>query len=133
MGSNRAETGDLTWNPAIAEMIKSLHRWKPRNLSLFGKTTAINSLELFKLWYLGTVQIMPQDKVNKAAKETTNFLLKERNERSKRIYISARNKANKKRGLHVQDVNLKMKSLRLQWFMKIMLLEEKRKGPTPLC
>ena len=117
VGSNQEEICDLNWNPVITKIVRSLNMWKQRNLTILGKTTVINCIALSKLWYLGTVLRMPQEKIYLIEKEVYSFLWNGKRSRVNKFMVQCQKDTG---GLHVPNIKLKIMALKLQWFTKMM-------------
>ena len=62
------------WNPMLHKIKNTLNFYKCRTLSLYGKACIINCMVLSKLWYVCTVQCVPDVYINLIEKEIFNFI-----------------------------------------------------------
>lgn len=67
-------TSDDIWQPILTKFVKTLHIWKQRNLSFVEKSIVIKVLACAKLWYVGSVCILPNYYLKQFEREIFKFL-----------------------------------------------------------
>jgi hypothetical protein len=94
-----------------------LKLWALRKLTLIGKVRIINTLIVPQLLYLGNVLHISEQYIKKYNKIITNFIWD--NKPPKVKYKAMINSINNG-GLALQDIESKLKSMKLKWIIKIM-------------
>lgn len=67
-------TADDIWQPVLTKFVKTLNIWKQRYLSFVEKSIVVKVLACSKLWYVGSVCILPDHYLKQFEKAIFNFL-----------------------------------------------------------
>jgi hypothetical protein len=109
-------TTDINYKDRLGKIDDILDLWNLRQLTLKGKILVINTLIIPQLLHLCSVIHMPQIYVNRFQKAVSNFIWNKKPPKVK--YSSLVNKI-EYGGLKLQDLESKIKSLKLRWIKQI--------------
>jgi hypothetical protein len=94
-----------------------LKLWTLRKLTLLGKVRVINTLIIPQLLYIGNVIHIPKEYIGKYQNIVTKFIW---DNKPPKIKYKAMVNSTENGGLGLQDLECKMKSLKLKWIKKIL-------------
>ena len=110
-------TADDIWQPIYSKFVKTLNLWKQRHLSFVEKSIVVKILACSKLWYVGSVCILPVHYLQLFEKAIFRFLWPSIAEPLKRTVCY---NLTSKGGLDIVNINVKLQSLRLKHLQNIL-------------
>jgi hypothetical protein len=108
---------DNNFNKCLEKIENILKIWNLRKMTLKGKIIIINTMIISQMIYLCTVLYTPQDIIDKYNKLITEFIWDKKPAKIK--YTSLINNIDNG-GLKLQDLDTKIKSLKLKWIKQIL-------------
>ena len=105
------------WTSKLEKLERILSVWKRRNLTIFGKSTIVNTLALSKLIYNAFILPNPGDEFFKSvSKLVYNFLWKKRDRIKRHTLIGNIEQG----GIGIIDVESKFKAAKASWIYRII-------------
>lgn len=110
-------TYDDIWQPILSKFIKTLNLWKQRHLSFVEKSIVVKVLACSKLWYVGSVYLLPDLYLKQFERAIFKFLWPSNTEPLKRsVCFNYKTKG----GLEIVDIKSKLQALRLKHLQNIL-------------
>ena len=112
-----SDTTTENWNEVLTKFTKTLNLWRPRNLTLRGKSLIINTLAAAKIWYVAKIIPPTPDIIKKLEKAKWSFLWSNKTELVRReVCCSGTDRG----GLDSVDIEYKCKALLMNWTTRIL-------------
>ena len=110
-------TQDDIWQPVLTKFINILNLWKQRRLSFVEKSNVVKIIACSKIWYIGSVFILPQYYLKQFERTIFQFLWPSKMEPIKRLVAQ---NYKKNGGLDIVNIETKLQSLRLKHLQNIV-------------
>ena len=107
----------LNFNDKIESLLKQLHWWKARNLSLTGKILIVKVLALSKFSLLASLLSVPKDVVSKVNAAIYHFIWNGKTDKVKRILLEQEYENG---GLKMLDFRTMIKGAKIKWITRYL-------------
>ena len=107
----------LNFNDKIESLLKQLHWWKARNLSLTGKILIIKALALSKFSLLASLMCVPKDIISKVNSAIYHFIWNGKTDKVKRILLE---QDFENGGLRMLDFGTMIKGAKIKWITRYL-------------
>lgn len=116
VGNDRNECSRVGFEEIKEKIRSKMSYWKGRYVSLKGRVKILNIFILSKLWYVLESQDMPSSLIKEINRMITNFVWNDIHQTE----LTALHEQYTFGGLNLQDIEVKMKALRVKWIRELV-------------
>jgi len=118
---NKDAAVSKNFDDKIASLLKTLHWWKARNLSLTGKILIVKALGLSKFSLVSSLVSVPQAIISKVNTAIYNFIWNGKTDKVKRTFLEQEYEDG---GLKMLDFGTMVKGAKVKWIKRYLSCED---------
>ena len=120
VGNDRTECARIGFGEVIEKTKSKMSYWSGKYISLKGRVKVLNIFVLSKLWYILESQDIPPNMLKDCNRLIADFVWNDLHQtRLENLHEKYENG-----GLQLQDIDLKMKTLRIKWLRELIACDE---------